>query len=273
MSKRMRLLARGAAVAFGIGLGAFPARADVLKIGGTGAAAEALRQISRTFTEASGDQVEIIPNLGSSGGIRAVHDRVIDLCVSGRLLRPEEAEKGLASRLALRTPYMLVTSHRSPNGLKKEDVSELYRNERSTWPDGEQVRVVLRPVSDSDTPHMAALFPEMATALEIARKRPDVVTAATDHDNIAAAQRLPGSLTGMTFLQFHAEKPSLRPISIDGVAPSFEAFQVGTYGYAKLLYFIAPAKPAPAVERFLSFLRAPEGQSALLQAGAQLISD
>jgi phosphate transport system substrate-binding protein len=257
---------------FGIGLGLVsPAGADVLTIGGSGTAIAAMAQLGQKFSAATGHQVEIVPKLGSSGAIRAIEDGVVELCVSGRPVKPDEAARGLANRLVIRTPYLLVTSHPSPNSLTKDDVLEAFRSGSPTWADKEPIRVILRRRNGSTTAHLGQLFPGLASALEAARRRPEVITAPTDADNVAAAQRIPGSLTGMTYLQFKAEKPNLRPVPIEGLEPSFEAFEAGSYPFARTLYVVGPANAAPAAERFLAFLRDPEGQSALREAGAQVI--
>ena len=270
MSKHLNRLIQTALLVAGAGLFSTVATADALKIGGTGAAMEALRLSSETISARTGGKVEIVPNLGSSGAIRAVQDGILDLCVSGRPLKAEETARGLFVPMELRTPYILVTSHRRPNGLGKAEIAQIYSDVRSTWADKVPISLILRPRSDSDTPHMGELFPGMAAALETARKRPEVITAATDHDNLDAAERVPGSLTGMTYLQFKAEKPNLRIVPIDGVAPSFESFEAGTYTYSKALYFIVGPELSPSGKQFIAFLRSPEGQEALRAAGAQV---
>ena len=174
--------------------------------------------------------------------------------------------------LAVRTPFVLVTSHASPNGLKRIEIADIFRSEKPIWADGAAIRVVLRPKSDSDTPTWIALFPGMAAALEAARKRPDVTTAATDQDNADTAERLNGSLTGSTLTQIRTEERNLRLVQVDGVSPSLSALEDGTYPYSKTLLFVLPAKPKPAVERFIIFLRSAAGQALLRRTGNILAS-
>ena len=50
------------------------AAADVLRVGGTGGAAALLELLGRPFTQHSGIAVEVIPNLGSGGGLSAASD-------------------------------------------------------------------------------------------------------------------------------------------------------------------------------------------------------
>jgi phosphate transport system substrate-binding protein len=238
------------------------AAADGLRMGGTGAATEVLRHLASKFTDSS-VKIEVIPSLGSSGAIRALADGVLDLIVSGRPLKREEAERGLVETMAVRGPYGLVTSHRSPNALRSGEIAGIYALGKSRWQDDTPIRVILRPRSDSDTPLLGSLFPGMAAAIEEARKRPDVPTAATDQDNADLAERVPGSLAGATLTQIAMESRKLRFVPIDGVAPTIANFESGQYPYAKTLHFVVSASPKPAVVRFLAFLKSPAGRQAL----------
>jgi phosphate transport system substrate-binding protein len=244
------------------------AAAETLRIGGTGAATPMMRHVGAIFAKQSEIKIEVIPGLGSGGGIRAVADGVLDIAISGRQFKPDEMGRGLTAIAAMRTPFVLATSHRNPGGLKASDVSELFKHTKAKWPDGAPLRLILRSKGDSDITLLGDLFPGMSDALEAARLRPDVPIAATDQDNTELAQRLEGSLIGATFTQIKMEKGALRMIAIDGVEPNLENFEKGAYRYGKTLYIILPATKSAAAERFVAFLQSPQGQAALRDSGA-----
>jgi phosphate transport system substrate-binding protein len=241
------------------------AAADVLRVGGTGAASEMLKRVGAALP--GNDRVEVIASLGSSGALRALADSVLDVAISGRLLNADEKQRGLTVATAVRTPFGLVTSHRRPNGLKSTEIAEIFASGKGRWADGTPIRVILRPRSDSDAPLLGSLFPGMAAALEQARRRPDVPTAATDQDNADAAERVPSSLAGATLTQILMEKRSLFFVAIDGIEPTMANFESGQYPHAKTMYFILPAKPKPAAERFIGFLRTAAGRAVLRETG------
>jgi phosphate transport system substrate-binding protein len=84
-------------------------------MGGTGAATAMLTQLFEAFGGSKkGIVLQVVPSLGSSGALRALDDGALDLAVSGRALTSEERAKGLTQRLAIRTPYVLITSHPKP---------------------------------------------------------------------------------------------------------------------------------------------------------------
>lgn len=242
--------------------------AEPVRVGGTGGAFGLLQSLGDAFSARSGVQVVNVPSLGSGGGLRAVAENKIDVAVSGRPLRPDEIAKGLAAVVAVRTPYFIVTSHRNPGGLKSADLASLYAKPNATWADGSPLRIVLRPRSDSDTDLMGELFAGMAQALEAARSRPDVPTGATDQDNGDFAERISGSLAGMTGTQLKMENRRLRAVALDGVEPTFANYENGTYRYGKKLYFVVKGASSPDVGRFIDFVRSAEGMKVLREAEA-----
>ncbi|MFC7739381.1 PstS family phosphate ABC transporter substrate-binding protein [Roseomonas sp. GCM10028921] len=243
------------------------AAADVLRVGGTGGATALLAHLGKPFTRQTGITVEVIPSLGSSGGIAATADGVLDLAVSGRPLSAAEQGRGLVQAAALRTPYVLATSHGAPPALTEQEVVGAYAAEKASWPDGSPIRLVLRPRAESDNQVLASLFPGMAAALNQARQRSDLPIAATDQDNADAAERLRGSLIGTTYTQVVMEERNLRLIPIGGVAPSIEAFESGAYRHTKIFHVVHPQQSSPAAVRFVQFLRSDEGVRALREAG------
>ena len=118
-----------------------PAAAEGLRIGGTGAVTEVLRQLAPAFTAETGIDLTVMPGLGRSGANSAVADGKLGLAVYGRDLRVIDF---------LRTPLGFVTSRPGPDSLASADIVRLYQSAKPLWPDGTPVLIVLRPADDSD---------------------------------------------------------------------------------------------------------------------------
>jgi ABC-type phosphate transport system substrate-binding protein len=103
----------------------------------------------------------------------------------------------------------------------------------------------------------------MTEAIESARRRAEVPTAATDQDNVALADRTEGSLVGTTMSQIKTEHRNLHVVPLDGVEPTLANFESGVYRFAKKLYFIVRRDSTPEAQRFVEFLRSPQGVKAL----------
>ena len=241
--------------------------AETVRIGGTGATNEMVKSVAPLFLAETGIAVELIPSLGSSGGIAAAADGILDLCISGRPLKPAEIASGLKSAGELRTPFTIVTSHPKPNGLKSAEIAQLYQSDKPTWADGKPIRIILRPSNESDTWLLGQTFPGMEAAIKKVRTRADISLAATDQDNTKMAEATPESLVAATFTQVKMEKRNLRFVAIDGVEPTLENFENGKYPFGKVLYLVVAAKGTPAGANFIAFLRTPKGVAALREAG------
>ena len=196
-----------------------------LRLGGTGSALGLLQQVGAEFTAAAEIKIDVVPALGSTGAIRALADGKLDIAVSARPLKADESAAGLAQVAVLRTAYVFATSHRNPNGLKSGDLSRIFAADKSAWADGTPIRIILRPRSETDTALLGELFAGMDAAIETARRRAEVPTAATDQDNVDLAERMPGSLIGTSATQLATEHPNLRVVPLDGVAPTLREFR------------------------------------------------
>ena len=240
--------------------------AEPLRIGGTGSAIETMRFIGGKFAATDEAQLEIIPSLGSTGGLRALEAGMLDIAVSGRRLNESELAKGFVVLAAVRSPWGLATSHSQPNGVQSALVADIFRDPQARWSDGTPIRVILRPKGDSENQTLTEAFPGMGAALEQLRTRRDLPIAATDQDNAELAELIPGSLVSITYTQMMMERRRLRQIAIDGVEPTFDSFASGRYPFGKTLYFVTVGAN-PVALRFTAYLTSAPGQDALRQTG------
>jgi phosphate transport system substrate-binding protein len=254
-------------LALAVALDALPARADELRVGGTGEATALLVYLGKPFTQQTGIAVDVIPGLGSGGGISAAADGVIDIAVSGRKLSAGELARSMVQVMTMRTPYVFATSRREAVGMTEREIVGAFTAVNPTWPNGSPLRLILRPRAESDNQVLMSSFPGMAEALDQARQRPDLPIAATDQDNADMAEALEGSLISTTYTQLIMEARRLRPIAIGGVPPTIETFESGAYRYAKVFYVVFQRTPSAAALRFAQFLSSEEGARALREAG------
>jgi phosphate transport system substrate-binding protein len=245
------------------------ARAELLRIGGTGAALATMQAMGDAFLahhRGRAFAVEVLPALGSGGGIRAADDGVIAIAVSQRDLQTNERGRGLAVAAYGRTPFVFVTGGRSTLGVTTDDIVAIYRGDRRTWGDGTPIRPVLRPKDDAGTRTLEKAFPELTTVLDNLRRRGSLPVATTDQDNLDFAQRIDGSFTVSTLAQIISEKVDLRILTLNGIAPTLVALQQGAYPLSETFYLIFREGDAGS-RLFVDFVRSPAGQRVLRQHG------
>jgi len=242
--------------------------ADDMKVGGTGAAHGLLLRLSEAFQKVSpGDRIEVIAGLGSSGAIAAAAEDAIGLAIVSRDLKPEENAKGLLAEPLLHTPFMFVTSHPDPQALTKAQVVDIYNGTLTRWPDGKEIRPILRPKSDSASSFLIDNFEDMQAAMDELRQRIDVPVAATDQDNIEAAVTVANSFAGTTLMEIITERPQLRPIALNGIHASVAGMQLGAYRLKMRLDVVIKSTPSPVAQRFATFLHSEMAEKLIRESG------
>lgn len=226
-----------------------------------------LKQLGDAFEKRSGVTLDVLPSLGTTGGLRALSDGVIEIAATARPLKPDELDQGLRPVLTGVTAFVLVTSQAAPGELHRADIAAMISGPKAVWADGTPVRFIIRPRSDADTTLMSELFPGAAQAIERARRLPENPVAGSDAENAEFAESLPGSLAGATYLQMIAERRNVRFVAIDGISPTPDVIERGQYPFSKTLHVIVRRDANKAVERFVAFLRTPEASAIMRRAG------
>jgi phosphate transport system substrate-binding protein len=246
---------------------AAPIQAETLKIGGSGGAIETMRLLGTEFRKNRPDtNIVIVPSLGSGGGIKAVLAGAIDVAVSSRSLKA--AEQDAVAVEYGRTPLVFVVSSRTKaSTITLRELVAIYKGDTKTWPDGNALRLVLRPESESDIDILKGISPEMNDAVKAALVREGMLIAMTDQDNADHLEKIPGAVGTTTLAQILAERRGLKPLTLEGAAPSPRALANKTYPYYKVLYIVTSPKSGPLARKFSEFVRSPAGQAMLARNG------
>lgn len=268
-SRWIRRCALAGVMLFGAPYAGIAAENSVVRIGGTGMALAAMRQVGERLR--AGDPtigVEVLPSLGTQGGLKALAEGAIDVAVVARFLTAAEKARGVAEATCLTTALVFASSHPAPSGITKADLPGIYARAAPAWPDGRPLKILLRSRAGSENDYLIAAIPGMQTALEAAYKRSGVPVATTDQDNAQLALRTAGSFAIMTLLQINAERLNLRTVALDGVTASAEAFADKTYPLSVHVCIVLPAAPTPAAAKFVAYLTSPPGQALMQGLGA-----
>lgn len=246
------------------------AAGERVRIGGTGSGVGGMRVLGEAFMQAHpGVTVEVLPALGSPGGIAALLGGHIEIAVSNR--RPRDAELAHEALVAFeyaRTPFVVVVARRSGiASLGMAELAAIYREPAATFADGTRARPVLRPSDDADNELLRSFSPEVARGLDAALQRRGMLGASTDSEAADIAERTPGALAVSTLALVESEKRALTPLVIEGRVPSVENLANGSYPWFKPLYAVLRPGADPATRRFVEFMRSPEGRAVLRAHG------
>lgn len=248
-------------------------RGEPIRVGGTGSALGTMKILGEAFARQNASKIELtlMPNLGSSGALRALQAGAIDIALLSRPLSEAQHAAGLVAFEYGRSPFVLVSSKPGVGNLTPAALADLLGGRTLTWSDGQPVRLVLRPKTDVDSKLLASLSQGIAEALTIASRRQGMVIAATDQEAADHAERLPGSLAVSTLALIVSERRKLNVLSFDGVPPSVAALADGSYRHFKSLAMVTQGAPSGAALQFIEFVRSPQGR-AILEANGHLVS-
>lgn len=248
---------------------AYGTPSETLRISGTGGAIGGIKIVAEAFRKANPGVEVILPrSMGSTGGIRAAIAGKLDIGLSARPLTEEERAAGGKDVPYARTAFVFAVNP----AVKQPDITlseavDIYGGKIDRWKDGSPLRLVLRPVSDTDTVHLERMSPGMAAALARAHRREGLIVALTDHECADAIEDTPGAFGTTTLAMVASEKRSIRILSLSGVAPSGNAVRDGSYPHAKTFRLVTGPNPSRAATKFIAFLRSPAGRSILDRAG------
>lgn len=243
-----------------------------LRISGTGAAISTVRQLAEIHQKAH-PELElhfITPPMGSNGSIQAVTNDQLDLALTGRPLKKEEADTGLIQTWIGRSPFAFVVQRDAPlSDISLDQAANLYAGRQTTWPDGSRARIILRPIQDADTTLLQSLSPKMREALKTAyeHRQPGSALADTDLDLADMVEKVPGALGSVAMTLVLAERRPLKGLRLDGVEPTVAALEQNRSVPFKPLYFVARQESMPHLAGFIAFLASDAGRSRMNALG------
>lgn len=255
-----------------LGLGAptvtLTVNAETVRIAGTGAALGTLERLASEYRKRQpGFRYEVIPGLGSGGGLKALAKGAIQVALVSRPLQPEERAADLVEVEYGRTPFVVVTAKPGVRSISSAELVDLYGSVSARWPDGTPVRPVLRPASDVDSSLLANLSPGMKAALAAAMAREGMVIATTDRESADAIEKLPGAIGTSSLALLLSEGRRLTALAIDGVQPSVKTLADGSYPHAKAMSMVVRRAPQEWTAKFLDFIASGDGRRILVETG------
>ncbi|NQV98253.1 MAG: substrate-binding domain-containing protein [Rhodospirillales bacterium] len=247
-----------------------PAKSGEVVISGTGMALAAIKIVGDAYqSHAPKTVINVLPSMGSGGGLKALTEGVLDLALSARRLRPKEVSAGLQEEFCFRTALIFATHPRLVANFAIQDIPGLYSHISPRWPDGSILRVILRASSGSEMPYLSKQIAGLEDAFAIARSRPDVIVGMTDQLNADLAEKVAGAFAITSLLQTVSEKRALAPVSINGVLPSPATLKDGRYPFSMKVCVVGKQnRKSEDVDALLAFLRTGGVQSVLDAVGA-----
>ncbi len=254
---------------------AFPAGAvfsETLAVPGTGACEPIVDELANAFNRINpAVQVSVPPSTGSGGGISAVLKGEAHLARIARPLKEAEERQGLVQLVFARDAVaFVVDKDLKVSNLSTAQVVDIFTGKISNWKDvGAQpamIRVVTREPGDSSL----AVLQEHIKEFRDMAFTPKAKVVLYDRATVETLEKYKNTVGFITMSSYRWAKGRIKPVSLDGIAPTPENMLSGKYRLVESYALIYKKELTPAAKKFVDFVFSAEGKKIL--TGNRLIA-
>ena len=239
---------------------------DALLLAGSGSNLSVTRLLAAACAQFP---VEIDDGMGSTGGIRALADGVIDVALVSRPLRPAEQKPGYRILPYARTAIAFAVHPGVPEeALTPKQLVAIFRGERTSWRNGVPIIPLQRERGDSSHEAVGSRVAEFAAASAEAWRSGKWRVLYHDRSMHEALLATPGAIGLVDAGAVRADGLPLKLLRVDGVAPTAEAMARGDYRLTKDLAFVVRAPVSERTARWLACVSSPRGAAVIRSAGS-----
>lgn len=232
---------------------------------GGGAPFEVVQALTGAFSKAHPRVTWDFEDLGSKGGMTAVDNGEADLGTASIDLLPDFAGKVNQQGVGVSGTGIVVASSNKVTNLTRNQVRDIFSGAITDWSavggDPGRIALVVRSPDTAIFTNFRSYFFDDKTTL-----RAGATVAGDLGETVNAVRNLKVAIGIVTTNSQTRSDPSIRLLSIDGVAPSQENLNSGAYKARRPLYLLYKnGKLSPTISAFLDFVRGPEGQAIVAQ--------
>jgi phosphate transport system substrate-binding protein len=241
-----------------------------LILAGSGTNLPLVRVLAAEFSQDQPQiRIEVPPSIGSSGAIRAAADGAVALGLISRQLKPAEEELGLTVVPYARTPVLIAVNPSVPEaGISYAELLDIYRGTKNQWQNGREIIVLTREPEDSSIEVLIQKVPGFKAVYE--RSRRDNRWA-TLYQDLVMNQTLAGTADAIGLSDLGTltiEKHNIRPLRVNGAAPTLGQLSQGAYPLFKTLSFVYRTELLTRETRlFIDFVRSSQGRQIMRDNG------
>lgn len=246
------------------------AQDTTLVFAGSGTNLPIVRVLAKAFQKKHpGITIEVPASIGSTSGIRAAADGAIAIGLISRQLKENEKGLGLEVVTYAHTPLVIgVHPGVAEENISYADLIDIYRGKKRTWKDGKEIIVLTREPGDSTIEAIISEVPGFRIVYDESQKSKRWATIMKDLEMNQMLAKTSNAIGFSDLGSLTIERHRIKPLRVNGVAPTLRNAQEGKYPLLKPLMFVFPKeKLPPAAREFLAFVRSKEGARLLKTNG------
>jgi phosphate transport system substrate-binding protein len=224
--------------------------ATTISIGGSSETYSALELLTDAYkAENKGIEFKFLPPSQSSGAIEGVKQNTIDVGGVSRTIAADESGAQLQYLPLVETPLVVVVHNSVTNvtNLSADQLRAIYKGDLNNW----------QQLGGPDAAIVLLDFTEEENEKQVLRQ------AYLGDDTVG---NTPFSVAVLP-VEDELEDLPVKVLSIDGVAPSADTLQAGTYKMKLPMGIVLPKAPEPEVQAFIEFVTGTQGTQVLSTAG------
>lgn len=201
---------------------------------------------------------------GSGAGIQAVSEGRCDIGLSSRDLKPEEAQNLNATVIAIDGIAMIANPQNSVSDLTIEQIAKIYTGKVTNWNEvgGNDASIVLigREAASGTRDGF-----ESITGTKDKCKYSQELTSTGD-----VVQTVSSNPNAIGYASLASVKETVKLLSVEGVTPTNETIQNGTYKIQRDFVFVTPKNKqlSEAAQAFMDYASSAEADEMITKAGA-----
>ncbi|MEW5868345.1 MAG: phosphate ABC transporter substrate-binding protein [Chloroflexota bacterium] len=200
---------------------------------------------------------------GSKVGIQAIHDGTVDIGMASRQLSSEEAQGIDQFQIASDVIAVVVHPDNPVKDLQIEKLRQIYLGEITNWSElgGEDLPIV--PVAREQSSGTRGAFDELV----LEKQEPSAANlrlAVTAGDMAAIVAQEKAAIGYVGFGNLGSE---IKLVAINGILPSLETAQNGSYPLLRPLILMTGPLSQPLAEMFVEFVLSAPSQQQIAEAG------
>ncbi len=229
---------------------------------GGGGALAAVTALTRRFAELHPGVTWQVEEVGSDAGVNLVTTGANDLGFTSRALTADEATKLKSVGIGLAGTCVIVNSANPVKDLTRDQVKKIFAGDITNWKQiggaDLDIKVFIREANAATRSSFEQFF--FGGKATYAKDATEVYEL---EQTLKSVGSFKASIGMATANRRASTEPTVKLVSIDGIAPIPENLVNGSYkiGRPLLLVFLADdSKLRPGIKAFLDFVRSPEGQ-------------
>lgn len=241
---------------------------NTFNIAGSGSNIPITQELLNEYAKEFGINTLLPVSIGSSGAIKALQAKDIDIGLISRPLNEHEKKSGLKQKKYARIGIVFGVHIGVPDdNIQTSELINIYSGSKNTWSNGENIIVLIREEGDSSNTVLSEKIPGFRKVLEesLDSKRWEILyTDAEETEAIMNTQNAIG-ITDTTVLDSGGS--TIKPLKFNGVDPTLDNISNQSYPLYKDLYFAYREPLIDEAGKFMDFVYSRKGREVINNHG------